>query len=99
MKKKADTSSNKKSHLRTGEITAWDQIESLIEKGRLNDASVLCENRLKKAPDDAEAYYYLALISKMEGSVGAAELLLKKSVYLNPDSHKALSFHALQYLF
>ena len=69
----------------------WKNIESLIEKGQLFDASTQCEKQLKQKPDDAEAYYFLALISKMEGSTGAAELLLKKAVYLNPDHHKALS--------
>lgn len=68
-----------------------DKIEKMIEKGQLKDASELCEKRLKAAPDDGQAYYYLALISKMEGGVGAAELLLKKAVYLDPNHHKALS--------
>ena len=73
----------------------WKKIEELIEKGRTNEASVLCEKRLKKAPDDAEAYYYLALVSKMEGGMGAAELLLKKAVYLDPNHHKALGLFCL----
>ena len=71
-------SDNKKSAQKGGETTIWTQVESLIEKGHLNDVSVLCEKRLKKVPDDAQAYYFLALVSKMEGSSGAAELLLKK---------------------
>ncbi|MCK4586249.1 MAG: methyltransferase domain-containing protein [Gammaproteobacteria bacterium] len=77
------------------EISIWNKVESLIEKGHLSDASTLCEKQLKKSPDDAQAYYFLALVSKMEGSAGAAELLLKKSVYLNPNHHKALSLFCL----
>ncbi len=77
------------------EISILSHVEELIEKGRLSDASSLCEKQLKESPDNAQAYYYLGLISKMEGSVGAAELLLKKSVYLDPDHHKALSLFCL----
>ena len=88
-------SDNKKSAQKDSETTVWTQVESLIEKGHLNDASVLCEKRLKKVPDDAQAYYFLALVSKMEGSSGAAELLLKKAVYLDPDHFKALSLFCL----
>jgi chemotaxis protein methyltransferase WspC len=85
----------KKQKKRAKEISVWGQVEGLIEKGYLSDASLLCEKQLKKSPDDAQAYYYLALVSKMEGSAGAAELLLKKAVYLNPDHHKALSLFCL----
>jgi len=72
-----------------------DNLEYLIEMGHLSDASTVCENRLKDMPDDADAYYFLGLVSKMEGSRGSAELLLKKAVYLNPDHHKALSLFGL----
>ncbi|MBW1821034.1 MAG: hypothetical protein JRI92_04590 [Deltaproteobacteria bacterium] len=72
-----------------------DNLEYLIEMGHLSDASTICENRLKDMPDDADAYYFLGLVSKMEGSRGSAELLLKKAVYLNPDHHKALSLFGL----
>ena len=77
------------------ETSVWNKVENLIEKGHLSDASTLCEKQLKESPDDAQAYYFLALVSKMEGSVGAAELLLKKSVYLDPNHHKALSLFCL----
>ncbi len=77
------------------ETSVWGKVENLIEKGHLSDASILCEKQLKKSPDDAEAYFFLALVSKMEGGVGAAELLLKKAVYLDPNHHKALSLFCL----
>ena len=77
------------------EKSIWKAIERMIEKGRLKDASDLCDKRLKKAPHDAQIYYYLAIISNIEGGVGAAELLLKKAVYLDPNHHKALSLFCL----
>ena len=77
------------------EKIVWENVKKLIEKGQLKDASVLCEKRLMQVPDDAQAYYYLAVVSKMEGGVGAAELLLKKAVYLDPNHHKALSLFSL----
>jgi chemotaxis protein methyltransferase WspC len=72
------------------EKISWNNIEVLIEQGKFNEVSILCEKRLKTAPDDAQAYYYLALISKMDGGNGSAELLLKKAVYLDPNHHRAL---------
>ncbi len=87
--KKQNVHVNNKSQ---GNVNAvWDDIEKMIEKGQMKNASILCEKRLNEAPDDAQAYYYLALINKMEGGVGAAELLLKKAVYLDPNHHRALS--------
>lgn len=73
----------------------WKAIEKMIEKGRLKGASDLCEKRLKDAPHDAQIYYYLAIVSNIEGGTGAAELLLKKAVYLDPNHHKALSLFCL----
>jgi chemotaxis protein methyltransferase WspC len=77
------------------ENDSWKEIENMIEKGQLRDASILCEKRLKQAPDDAQVYYYLAIISNIEGGFGAAELLLKKAVYLDPNHHKALGLFCL----
>lgn len=82
-------------NLQKSENTIWVQIERMIEKGDLSNASALCEKQLQQHAADAQAYYFLALVSKMEGGFGAAELLLKKAVYLDPDHHKALSLFSL----
>ena len=84
---KNNSSSRKK---RVIKKISWGNVDGLIEQRKFNNVSDLCEKRLKTAPDDAQAYYYLALISKIDGAIGAAELLLKKAVYLDPNHHKAL---------
>lgn len=75
-----------------GDILA--DVEKLINTGHLHDAEKLCESYLNKNPDSSEAYYYLGLISSLHGSNGGAESLLRKSIYLSPNNHKALSLSA-----
>jgi chemotaxis protein methyltransferase WspC len=73
----------------------WQRVAELINHGRLPEASKLCERRLEDNPEDEEGYYFLGLISNLEGSPGAAESFLKKAIYLNPNHHKALGLSAL----
>ena len=70
-------------------------VERLIEQGHLSAASTLCEKWLEEEPEDAQGYYYLGLISSLEGNVGSADSMLKKAIYLNPNHHKALGLSAL----
>lgn len=70
-------------------------VEKLIEQGHLSAASTLCEKWLDEEPEEAQGYYYLGLISSLEGNVGSADALLKKAVYLNPNHYKALALSAL----
>jgi chemotaxis protein methyltransferase WspC len=73
----------------------WWEIEKLIEQGNLVDASFLCEKKISEIPEDAQGYYYLGLVCSLEGNVSAADSLLKKAVYLDPNHHKALGLLAL----
>lgn len=72
----------------------WYQVQKLIDQGRLSSASELCEILLNKYPESSDGYYYLGLISNLEGSAGSAEALLKKAIYLNPQHYKALALSA-----
>lgn len=66
-----------------------------IELGRLTEAAAECEKMLKDNQESSEAYYLLGLISHLEGNGGAAESLLKKAMYLDPNHHGALGLSAL----
>ncbi|WP_455198552.1 CheR family methyltransferase [Kaarinaea lacus] len=70
-------------------------VEKLIEQGHLSAASTLCEKWLEDQPDEAQCYYFLGLISSLEGNAGSADALLKKAIYLDPNHHKALGLSAL----
>ncbi len=73
----------------------WQAVDDLIKAGELRDASILCESLLKKDPEIADGYYYLGLIINLEGSGKAADFLLKKAIYLDPNHHRALGLSAL----
>lgn len=75
--------------------TTLEKVERLIEQGHLSAASSLCEKMLDTEPEEAQGYYYLGLISSIEGNVGSADVLLKKAIYLNPNHHKALGLSAM----
>ena len=91
--KKSKIADNMRSKV-AGDGNVWFQVEKLIDQGRLSAASELCEILLNKYPESADGYYYLGLISNLEGSAGSAEALLKKAIYLNPQHYKALALSA-----
>ena len=72
-----------------------EQVSTYLQLGRLKEAATLCENYLKQNPQSETAYYYLGLVGLRQGSVGAAESLLKKALYLDPAHHQALGQLAL----
>ena len=76
-------------------VATLKKISGYLDLGRLNDAAILCESYLKNNPESTDAYYYLGLISHQKGSPGAAESLLKKALYLDPDHHLAIGLLAL----
>jgi len=73
----------------------FQKLDLLIDAGNLSEAFQLCEAFLKKQPEDSDAYYYLGLISNLQGSSATAEALLKKAVYLSPGHYKALALSAV----
>lgn len=71
------------------------KVNQLINTGHLLDAVKLCEDYLEGDPENSDAYYYLGLISNLQGGVGGAETLLRKAIYLSPNNHKALALSAV----
>lgn len=82
---------NKKKYHKDG----LSKVPDLINSGHFSDASVLCEETLKEQPENPDAYYYLGLISNLQGSRGGAESFLRKAIYLSPGHHKALALSAV----
>ncbi len=72
-----------------------EAVAELLELGRLSEAAQRCEAWLASSPESAEAYYYLGLISRLQGSHGGAEALLKKAIYLDPHHQRAIGLLAL----
>jgi chemotaxis protein methyltransferase WspC len=87
--------SAKKKKKTTIEDNVFKKVNSLINTGHLLDASKVCEEYLKKDPENSEAYYYLGFICNLQGGAGGAESLLRKAIYLSPNNHKALALSAI----
>ena len=73
----------------------FQKIDLLINTGRLSEASRLCREFLNEQPEDSNTYYYLGMISALQGSNADAETSLRKAIYLSPDHHKALALSAV----
>ncbi len=93
MREESQENTQEKTH--AGGTSILKEISDYLDLGRLNDAMALCESCLKGNPESTDAYYYLGLISYQKGSLGAAESLLKKALYLDPDHHLAIGLLAL----
>ena len=70
-------------------------IERLANKGKYQEAIELCKTYLKQTPDSADAYYLLGLVTDLNGSPAEADILLRKSIYLNPNHEQALLLASL----
>lgn len=71
------------------------KINLLVDKGCLPDALILCEQFLKKHPENSETHYYLGMINALLDNDSEAENFLKKSIYLFPDHYRALALSAV----
>jgi len=80
--------------LEQAEDDVFERVLAYLELGRLGDAARLCESCLQRDPHATDAYYYLGMIAHLEGSPVAAETLLKRALYLNPDHHQAIGLLA-----
>ncbi|WP_256077775.1 protein-glutamate O-methyltransferase CheR [Massilia sp. YIM B04103] len=67
----------------------------LADQGRADEAAAACRHWLASAPDSAEAYFILGLLSEIGQQPAQAEALLKRCLYLQPDHYEALCHLAL----
>ncbi len=91
IKQRAKNKFNNNHSKKTDTEIVWLKVEKLVDSGHFQQATDVCERLLKSEPENADGYYYLGLISNLCGSVGVAESLLKKAIYLAPHHQKALS--------
>lgn len=67
----------------------------LADKGRLDEAMVMCETCLNENGPNSDTYFLLGLINHASGNDNCAEQFFNKTVYLNPDHYDALIHIAL----
>ncbi|MGV7210059.1 CheR family methyltransferase [Oxalobacteraceae bacterium A2-2] len=67
----------------------------LADSGRLSEAEALCRAQLEQAPDTAEAYFILGLVSELGGKSAESGEHLRRCIYLQPDHYDALCHLAL----
>ena len=69
--------------------------EKLANEGRYEEAQKLCTVFLEQHPESAHGHYLLGLIKNAQGDQKAAESLLKKAIYLDPNHEPALVLSCL----
>jgi chemotaxis protein methyltransferase WspC len=70
-------------------------VERLANQGKYDEAVTLCNAYLKQKPDSADAYYLMGLIKDLAGAPEEADVMLRKSIYLNPNHEQALLLASL----
>ena len=70
-------------------------VERLANQGKYSEAIELCTAYLKQTPDSADAYYLLGLVQDLSGDDKAADSMLRKAIYLDPNHEQALVLAAL----
>ncbi|WJW74746.1 CheR family methyltransferase [Thiohalobacter sp. IOR34] len=71
------------------------EIEGMADQGALEDAAAACEALLQTEGPVARAFYLLGLIRHASNHIEAADALLRKALYLDPDYCPAISQLAL----
>ncbi|WP_390623813.1 tetratricopeptide repeat protein [Pseudomonas tumuqii] len=66
-------------------------IARLADQGHLAEARQCCERLLAEQGPNAEAFYWLGLLSDAGGKPGEAQKFYRKALYLQPQHPEALS--------
>lgn len=78
----------------------WLKVSALADSGKLEEATVLCQEYLDTHHSSAQGYYLLGLIMEAQGNHNEVERCYRKAIYLNPDHHEAiihLSLHMARF--
>ena len=65
-------------------------IATLANEGKSTEARVACEQFLKHHGPHAQAFYWLGLLSDVEGQAAQAQTFYRKALYLQPQHSEAL---------
>ncbi|CAN7483215.1 protein-glutamate O-methyltransferase CheR [Pseudoduganella sp. LjRoot289] len=71
------------------------QARKLADLGKYKEAAAACQAVLAAAPDSADAYFILGMLSEHAGQAEQAEQQWRRCVYLQPDHYEALCHLAL----
>jgi chemotaxis protein methyltransferase WspC len=70
-------------------------IASLANEGKSVEARQACEAYLRQHAPEAQVYYWLGLLSDLDGDVGQAQAHYRKALYLQPQHAAALAHLAM----
>lgn len=76
-------------HLSTEPLPSLDAARQLADRGRLNEAAIICEECLRKEGPSAQAYYLLGLVRDAAGDPISIEFY-RKALYLEPNHYETL---------
>ena len=68
-----------------------EQIASLANEGKSNEARAACEQFLQRHEPQAEVFYWLGLLSDVQGQTSQAQVFYRKALYLEPQHSEALA--------
>lgn len=71
------------------------QARKLADRGENKDAAAACHAVIARAPETAEAYFILGMLSEHAGQAAQAEEHWRRCIYLRPDHYEALCHLAL----
>jgi chemotaxis protein methyltransferase WspC len=72
-------------------VALLSTIASLANQGRTADARAVCERYLREHEPIAVAFYWLGLLSEVEGSTSEAQGFYRKALYLEPQHAESLA--------
>ena len=68
-----------------------EQIASLANEGKSLEARAVCEQFLQRHDPQAEVFYWLGLLSDVQGQTSEAQGFYRKALYLEPQHSEALA--------
>lgn len=76
---------------RENAVALLSNIASLANQGRTADARAVCERYLREHEPIAVAFYWLGLLSEVEGNTSEAQGFYRKALYLEPQHAESLA--------
>ena len=68
-----------------------EQIATLANEGKSQEARAVCEQFLQRHDPQAEVFYWLGLLSDVQGQTAEAQVFYRKALYLEPQHSQALA--------
>ncbi|MCF5706754.1 chemotaxis protein CheR [Pseudomonas syringae] len=72
-------------------VTLLGTIASLANEGKSGEARAACERYLQQHEPEAQVFYWLGLLSEVEGRVAEAQGFYRKALYLEPQHRESLA--------